>query len=133
MAPRNTERQIVFFIAVGCAAAAVHWTTVVSLVRVWGWSPLVANVVGWLVAFLVSFCGHHLVTFRDHGAALLSAGLRFFAISAGGFALNETAYALLLRWSGVRFDVVLAAVLLLVAALTYQLSRHWAFFRESRR
>ena len=108
----------------------MHWGVVVALVSHRGWRPLVANVLGWLVAFVVSFAGHHRLTFRGHGAAAWSAGARFFAVSAGGFAINEVSYAWLLGWSQQRYDVVLAGVLVAVAAVTYLLSRHWAFLRN---
>jgi putative flippase GtrA len=119
--------RIGWFVLVGCAAAAVHWGVVALLVGRFGWAPLVANVAGWLVALGVSFGGHHGLTFRGHGAPVRRAALRFCCISAGGFAVNEAAYALLLHWTTQRYDVLLAAVLLGVAALTYLLSRHWAF------
>lgn len=119
-----------WFIAVGCAAAAVHWCVVVAVVTWARWPPLLANVAGWLVAFGVSFTGHHLLSFRGHGAAVSGAALRFFCISAGGFAINEMTYAALLGWTGARYDLLLAAVLVLVAGATYLLSRHWAFLRS---
>jgi putative flippase GtrA len=122
--------RLAFFVAVGCCAAAVHWSVVVWLVGGHGWMPLVANLVGWLVAFSVSFLGHFSLTFRGHGAGWVQAVSRFFLISAGGFAINEAAYAVLLRWSGHRYDLVLAAVLVAVAGVTYVLSRHWAFLRS---
>jgi putative flippase GtrA len=93
----------------------------------------VANVAGWLVAFIVSFSGHHSLTFRHHGASVHASAARFFAVSAGGFAINETAYAVLMRWSGLRYDVLLAGVLVAVAGLTYLLSRHWVFLRSPAR
>jgi hypothetical protein len=37
------------------------------------------------------------------------------------------AYAILLRWSGMRYDLVLAIVLVGVAVITYLLSSRWAF------
>lgn len=122
--------RIARFIAVGCAAAAVHWGVVVWLVQHWGWRPLVANVFGWLVAFTVSFAGHHRLTFRDHAAPLGRSAARFFLVSAGGFSINEAVYALLLHWSGLRYDLALAAVLVAVAVLTYLASRHWAFLHS---
>lgn len=125
------RRRIALFIVVGCGAAAVHWGVVVWLVSQWGWRPLLANVLGWLVAFSVSFAGHQSLTFRGHGAALSVAATRFFAISAGGFAINEAAYAMLLTWSDQRYDLMLAVVLVAVAAVTYLLSRHWAFLRSA--
>ena len=118
------------FIAVGCAAAAVHFGVVMLLVEHRIAPPLAANVVGWLVAFVVSFAGQHRVTFRDRSAPLLRAARRFFAISAAGFAANEAAYGLLLHVSAIRYDVALAIVLVAVAVMTYVLSSRWAFLRS---
>ena len=95
-----------------------------------GWRPLLANVLGWLIAFGVSFSGHHRWTFRDHGVPLWRSAMRFFAVSAIGFSINEATYALLLHWSSLRYDLVLAVVLVAVAGGTYLLSRHWAFNRK---
>ena len=116
-----------WFIVVGCAAAAVHLGRVMALVGQLGAAPLLANVVGWLVAFIVSFSGHYLLTFRGSQAPLARAAGRFFLISAAGFAVNELAYALALRWGGLRYDITLAALLVLIAVLTFIASRRWAF------
>ena len=94
---------------------------------------LLANVIGWLVALTVSFSGHHRLTFRGHGEPVGSSAARFLIVSTAGFAVNEATYALLLGWSGRRYDMVLAAVLLAVAAVTYLLSRHWVFLRSEER
>lgn len=118
-----------WFIVVGCAAAAVHWSVATACVALGGLAPLQANVAGWLVAFAFSFSGHHFLSFRGHGSGMGRAALRFFAISAGGFAINEATYALLLHWTRARYDILLAIVLVGVAGLTYLLSRHWAFLR----
>lgn len=115
---------------VGCAAALVHWLSVVALVRGLAVPPLAANVGGWAVAFSVSFAGQAGLTFRDHGAPFWRSARRFLLVSLGGFAINEASYALLLRFSPWRYDLLLALVLLGVAALTYLLSRHWAFHRS---
>lgn len=120
------------FVAVGCVAAIVHWGVAVFLVRGGSLGPLVANAVGWLVAFGVSFAGQSTWTFRGHGAPFWRTVGRYFLLSGGGFVINETTYALLLRWSAVRYDFLLAAVLLCVAGLSFVLSRVWAF-RPNRR
>jgi putative flippase GtrA len=116
-----------FFIAVGCAAAAVHLFVVIVLVSGWAWLPLVANVAGWLVAFVVSFSGHRLLTFRANDAPVWRAMRRFFGVSLAGFAANELTYAAFLHLSGLRYDLLLAIVLVLVAVMTYLLSSRWAF------
>lgn len=128
--PRKPFGRIAWFIVVGCAAAAVHWCVVVGLVSRAGWHPLVANGLGWLVAFTVSFTGHHRLTFREHRSPARSAAWRFLLVSTGGFAVNETAYALLLGWTGQRYDLMLAVILVAVAGVTYLLSLHWAFLRS---
>lgn len=124
------SKRILWFIAVGCSAAAVHWCIVVLLVSQWQWQPLSANVLGWLVALGVSFTGHHRLTFGDLNAAFLPAARRFILVSALGFAINEASYALLLQWGVQRYDLALAVVLVGVAIATYLLSRHWAFLRS---
>jgi putative flippase GtrA len=134
IASRAAQRgRVGWFVVVGCAAACVHWGVAVALVSQLGWRPLLANVAGWLVALGVSFIGHHRWTFRDHGTPIEVSARRFLLVSAAGFAVNESAYAALLRWSAHRYDVVLAVVLVAVAFATYQLSRHWAFLRPSAR
>ncbi len=133
-AARHSEaRRVGRFVAVGCAAAAVHWAVVVVMVSQWGWQPLIANVLGWLLAFTVSFAGHQQLTFRDRQVPVWSSLGRFFVVSAGGFCVNELTYALLLGWSGQRYDLVLATVLLGVAIVTFLLSRHWVFLRSEGR
>ena len=113
--------------AVGALAALVHWCVVVAIVAALNWSPLTANVAGWLVAFGVSFGGHRLLTFRDQHSPIGRSAWRFFLVSAGGFALNQGAYALLLRHGGLSYPVALGLVLLSVALATYWAGRLWAF------
>ncbi|GAC1606922.1 MAG: hypothetical protein NVS3B2_15190 [Ramlibacter sp.] len=120
-------RRLGWFVAVGTLAAGVHLATVVALVRYSGWSPAVANVAGWLVAFICSFFGHHSTTFSDAAAPLGRAARRFFAVSALGFVVNQLAYVLLLELTFLRYDIALALVLVGIAVMTYVLGRRWAF------
>lgn len=118
---------MIYFVAVGSVAAMVHLLTVVLLVELWSWPPLGANVCGWLCAVGVSYAGHFHLTFADPTVPVLRSATRFLLISATGFLVNETAYALALRFSPYRYDVLLFIVLVAVAVLTYLASRHWAF------
>lgn len=124
---RPARRRVLAFVATGSAAALVHFAVVVGLVEHAGWAPLAANVAGWLVAFGVSFAGHLRLSFADQGAPPARAARRFFVVSAGGFAVNEAAYAMALHAGGLGYRVALAGVLAGVALLTWLLSRHWAF------
>lgn len=117
------------FVVVGCAAAVVHWSVVRAVVDGWAVAPLLANVLGWVVAFGVSFAGHHRWTFGDAPGRDARRSLpRFLLVSLAGFAVNEATYAALLGGlGGWRYDVVLAVVLVAVAGLTFVASRLWAF------
>jgi putative flippase GtrA len=119
--------EVARFVVVGCLAAATHWTVAVGCVEFLGAPPLLANVAGWLVAFLVSFGGHYRWTFRHHPKLLLKALRRFFLVSASGFLVNECAYAWLLSTTRLPYDGLLAALLIAVAGLTFVVSRLWAF------
>jgi len=120
-------RQIGWFIAVGCAAAATHWLTAIACVRVLGAAPLLANLIGWLLAFAVSFSGHYWLTFRHLHRVWHQALRRFFLISAAGFLINEAAYAWLLHTTRIPYDLLLAMILIGLAVLTFIASRLWAF------
>lgn len=121
------KRQLFWFLVVGGAAAATHLGVVMGLVELLGMAPLLANVLGWMVAFGVSFGGHYRLTFSGSGAALGPAARRFLLISFSGFLLNQAAYAAALHLSSQNYALLLAAVLVGVAVLTYVLSRWWAF------
>lgn len=115
------------FIAIGGSAAVVHLAVVRLVVDARWLVPAWANVLGWLVAFAVSFSGHFYWTFARQGTSLVQALPRFFLLSAAGFAINQAAYVLALRFVPWRYDVLLACVLVAVAVGTYVFSKLWAF------
>lgn len=117
-------QQLARFGAVGIAAMAVHWLVVALLVPL-GLRPLLANSAAFAIAFNVSYAGHRRFTFAST-TAQHSTLKRFLGVALLGFALNETLYYLLLR-AGMEYRVALLLVLVAVAALTFVLSRYWAF------
>ena len=121
-------RQVAIFIAVGCAAAFTHLAVVAFVVELLALHPLAANAIGFSVAFLVSFGGHSRFTFPILPERYAQARMRFFAVAATGFVVNQAAYAEALHLFGPRFYLpILAAVLVGVAAATFLLSKLWAF------
>jgi putative flippase GtrA len=118
--------QLVRFGVVGLTAMAVHFLVVRGLVPR-GMTPLTANVLGFFAAFQVSYWGHSLFTFRGHGNSSAESMARFILLATASFLLNEGFYAVLLRHSDLPYDHALVVVLLVVSALTFILSRNWAF------
>lgn len=122
--------SLLWFGLVGATAAAVHFGVVWLLVSQGLAAALLANVLGFALAFGVSFVGHHRLSFAAHGARGREALPRFAAVALLGFVSNEAMYALLLRL-GLEYRLALLLVLVTVAAMTWLLSRHWAFRRQA--
>ncbi|WP_293779673.1 GtrA family protein [uncultured Oxalicibacterium sp.] len=125
--------RIARFGVVGLTAAGVHYWTVVALVELLGMRPQLANIGGFVVAFWVSYFGHRHWTFSDtvdHDVGQRTSFLRFLAVALLGFAMNAFLFFLLLHFTTLPYYVALAIVVLTVAAMTYLLSRLWAFRRS---
>lgn len=120
-------KQLFWFAVVGVTAMLVHLGTVSLMFVPWGIHPLVANVLGFLIAFQVSHAGHRVFTFTTSTATVNNTRIRFFAVAVGSFLVNEALYAALLHFTTLDYRVALAIVLVVVAALTFFLARNWAF------
>ena len=120
--------QIVIYVAVGSTAALTHLSVVALIVELLRLHPLAANVIGFCIAFFVSFAGHARWTFPISPKRFAAARKRFLIVAVSGFVLNQIAYAELLRMVGDRYYLpTLAAVILGVAVGTFVLSKLWAF------
>jgi len=120
-------RRIAIFGTVGSIAFGVHFGVVVMLVTK-NLAPLLANVVGFLCAFGVSFVGHNQYTFPESGGRDRMRALhRFLRVAVLGFIVNETLFWVFLRATGLPYQLILLAVLTTVAAMTLLLSKYWAF------
>ncbi|MAN61531.1 MAG: polysaccharide synthesis protein GtrA [Parvibaculum sp.] len=123
-------KQTLRFGMVGLLATFVHMIIGFLLIQS-NWQLLVANMLAFATAFLVSFVGHLGFSFADQDVSPLSA-LRKFAVAAlTGFACNETLLVALLSQDAVSDTIALWVSTGLAAILTFILSRVWAF-RTSR-
>lgn len=116
-----------WFLVVGASAALTH-IAVFTLTQQ-RLLPELANAAGFAVAFVVSFGGHRLLSFRDAGTTLGQSLGRFALTALAGFAANEAVFALLLRVAGWPALLALLAALVAAAGQTFLLSRFWAFRR----
>lgn len=128
---KKTAQKAFWFVAVGGFATVTHWITTVLSVSLLDMPPLAANVIGWCVAFFVSFNGHYFLTFRTQEKSLIVAIGRFFVISLGGFLLNEASLFILLGMTQADYKLLLAIILLFTAVVTFLLSHFWAFLHKT--
>lgn len=125
--------QALQFVLVGGCAAATHLAVVALLVQGAGMAPLQANVLAFLVAFVVSYNGHALFTFVQAGARGWSVVVRYFAVACASFVANELLYWVALHWLGWHYFWSLALVLVLVAVGTFVFAKFWAFAVPARK
>jgi len=119
-----------WFLVTGASAALTHMG-VFALVQylqpeLW---PEVANALGFVVAFVVSFVGHRWLSFKGTSTPIQQSLLRFGVTALAGFGCNEVVFMLLTRHYG-WFGLLALFVALVVASVqTFVLSRFWAFQR----
>ena len=116
-----------WFLAVGGTAALVHMG-VFALVQD-HMLPELANALGFVIAFGVSFAGHRWLSFKDATTSVRTSLGRFAVTALAGFASNELIFALLLRVAGLPALVALFVALVFAAGQTFLFSRFWAFRR----
>ncbi|MGV6802930.1 MAG: GtrA family protein [Ruegeria sp.] len=120
------RHQIFRFSFVGGLATLLHMAVGSTLIHA-GWRPLLANVVSFVIAFLVSFMGHYGFSFPDHSVPIAASLRRFIVVAGTGFLINETILAGLLEFSS--FPAIFGLIISTIAAavFTFFASRNWAF------
>lgn len=139
----STSQQALWFLIVGASAALVHFLVLVSIVSFTTITPTWANVIAFLLAFIVSFFGHFYLTFRqsqssyersDQNTRALSwrrslpTLIKWFASSAVGFAANQSLFVLGLNWFGEHYYIPIWIVVTgIITVMTFSLGKLWAF------
>jgi putative flippase GtrA len=116
-----------WFLAVGGSAALTHMG-VFALAQA-HLRPELANALGFVVAFFVSFAGHRLLSFKDAATSVATSLGRFAVTALAGFASNELIFSLLLRALSMPALLALLIALVFAAGQTFLFSRFWAFRR----
>ena len=122
--------RLVSFACVGGVAAAIHYLLAVQCVSVLGFSPLVGNACGYVVALQVSYLGQSRLTYA-FANRWRPTFVRFAAASGFCFALNSLGYALLLQMTMLDYRLSLLLALMTSAAVSYVLLSQWVFSTRS--
>ena len=118
--------QLWRFGIVGIAATLTHILVAIGFVELAGLPVLMANFLAFAAALCVSYGGNHRWTFERSGAHRRHLP-RFVAVATGGLALNQfILWALAIR-GGADYRLALGVAVLVVPALSFAVSRAWAF------
>lgn len=118
------------FGVIGIAATTLHIGVVWALVGSTQLPALLANLIAFLCAFVLSFTGNYIWTFSAPGSPG-KAMRRFFLISLSAFLANSTLLAAILAsgWLSPRLAAVASASV--VPGITFLASRLWGFRQQS--
>jgi putative flippase GtrA len=119
--------SFVRFLIIGASAFLLHWLCVIFVVNTLEITPLLANIIGFLCAFSISYLGHKNWTFNANKQSHSTALSRFMQVAFIGFLINESSYAILLSLTTLDYRLGLIIALLLASLSTYLLSKNWAF------
>ena len=114
------------FALVGIVATSVHVSIVWALIELFRIETLLANLVAFLTAFIVSFTGQYLWTFRSN-RNWRSALARFFPVSSFGFVLNNIVLITLLELGFMSDSHAAMISACIIPIVTYLAGRFWAF------
>ncbi|MBA2648322.1 MAG: GtrA family protein [Legionella sp.] len=124
--PINISTRGLYFLAIGSFAALAHISLVYGFVTLLNTHPLLANVLGFLMAFNISYFGHKHFTFSKlKNKKSLSLPHFFIVATSAGF-INEGLYYLLLKYTTINYLLALILVLVLVSGYSFIVSKIWA-------
>jgi len=122
---QESVTRIATFGAVGVAATCTHWLVSLGLAEGVGAPAQLANVSGFAVAVLVSFFGHHHLTFRSKESARRTFP-RFVVVALSGLAASAALIAGL-DGLGAPTWLQLTAAPAIIPVATYVANRFWVF------
>ncbi|MDO5769397.1 MAG: GtrA family protein [Psychrobacter sp.] len=133
----SSSYQLIKFLIMGGLAALVHFLVLYSAVSFFAITPIWANVIAFLIAFVVSFIGHLNVTFKtlndqsgpnSEPSTIMPRLLKWFASSVAGFAINQSLFVLGISWLGDQYYLIVwFIVTAIVTVLSFLLGKLWAF------
>lgn len=126
MNDRPLTQQIPLFAIVGAFATLTHVAVALIVREIGGLSPMAANFAGYLMAVGVSYTGNARLTFRRR-ALHAPQIVRFAAVSLAGLALTQGLTWGLVEELGWPFWLALGVIAVAVPAMSFVLSRLWAF------
>lgn len=126
MNERPLAHQIPLFAIVGACATLTHVAAALAARELGGLAPLQSNFAGYLMAVWVSYVGNARLTFRRRALDAPQI-VRFIVVSLLGLALTQGLTWLLVERLGWPFWLGLGCVAVAVPAMSFVLSRLWAF------
>jgi putative flippase GtrA len=129
----DAVKQFLRFAIVGGGATLTHISTLVSLVELAGFPPVLANAMAFLTAVGLSFFGHCYWTFRPQASHPAPCPPRkvmfakFVSVGIVGLGLNSLIAYIVVEMLSASYVYALVLVVTAVPVLLFFLSKCWVF------
>ncbi len=119
-------KQIATFGTAGVIATLVHVVVGLSLNRLFGFTPLWANLIAFPAATCVTLFSNSRFTFQGHGGGQASFA-KGLATVLFGLGLNQLIVLVVTDYADLPYEAALVSVIAIVPAVTFLLFKFWAF------
>lgn len=126
MLSRHLFFQFMRFGIIGLLAALTHYALAMLFIHQ-QMNLAVANFLGFLTAFWVSYFGHRIFTFNVVQLSHRKTLPKFIIVAVTGFIFNEMMLITLHRFTTHPISVLLAFTIIITALFTFTLNRFFAF------
>ena len=129
---RPHRSSVPLYVIVGGIVTGCHYAVVAIAVELFGWWPVAATVVGFVIGAVLKYVLNYFIAFRSaepHPVALP----RFVGFLAVMLALTTLTFTLLYEWAGVHYMVAQVLTTVLLIPVGYVLSRRFVFVRPDGR
>ncbi len=116
--------QISKFGVVGLTATLTYSLVFMLALRVLLWSEQAGNLLGFVIAFSISWSGHYFWTFKASGFHTVP---RFLITALCGYALNSFFVFVIITKLALPDFFVLPLMISITPTMTFLLARYWAF------
>ena len=119
-------RQFVTFTCVGAVGTIAHYVTLVLLVRIASFDPILASGIGFVIGAVINYFLNYRYTF--HSSVPHRKGLTmFFTVAAVGIGFNTLAIGVLIRWFSVHYLLAQLCATGVVLLWNFVGNRFWTF------
>jgi len=114
------------YLLVGVLNTLVHFAITIALVELAMWQPIIASIIGFCAAVVVSFTLNSLWTFAQTDA-LPRRFVRFILVSVSGLLLNTIIMYLAVNICSLHYLLGLMVIVVVIPVYSFTLNYYWSF------
>lgn len=119
--------EIIRFGSVGLAVTLIHAVIYLALVSNNIFNIVDANIIGFIVAFVFSWIGHHYWTFKESNVSATKSFIKFVLVALLGLASNILLTILFVDTLSFPKQSGVLPIVFITPTLIYLISKYWAF------